>query len=230
MKKNLLNFLLITSSAIAANAQVTLTDSSFPAAGEVFNSTIADTAGVTAGAGGAAATWDFSTLTNSGAIQIDSFKMVSSTPYGGFFPLATICLHSSSPSSNSYIYFDNTGTTVERVGNATPSTGNIVSYPNTAIEYEFPFVYGNTFNDTYSSSYTSGSTTLHTSGTLTTTGDGYGTLITPLGSYSDVERITSVRHELDTVMTSGGTITAVMDLTYTNWYKSSKFYPLLSHY
>jgi hypothetical protein len=227
IRKNILT-VFIASLAGSAFAQVTLNASSFPAAGETFVSILADTAGVSPGPGGMGTTWNFSSLVNSGQTQTDSFRTVSSTPYASSFPSADICQHTVTPSVNTYIYLDNSGTSVERTGNVDPLTGTSVSYSNTAKQYQFPFSFGSSFNDTYYASYLISSGTVHANGTTTAVADGYGTLTTPLGVYPNVLRITSVRYESDSVFTSSGTVVINATVTYTNWYQPAKFFPVLS--
>ena len=94
--KNFTYRLLIASFLLpgcAAIAQPIVAGSAFPSAGDVFTLTLADTAGVNAGAGGAAATWSFASLNPNGHTQVDSFMAPSATPYGSLFPLADIAQH-----------------------------------------------------------------------------------------------------------------------------------------
>jgi hypothetical protein len=110
----------------------------------------------------------------------------SSTPYASSFPDANICVQ----------IMDTTGTTAlaydyDRVSYSRLETiaNNVSSNPSTATIYTnyetnlaFPFNYGNIVVDTFQKP--SGS-----ANTVQLTYDGYGTLVTPYGTFTNVVRI-----------------------------------------
>ena len=215
----------------SAKAQPTLMVSSFPVAGDIFGSVIADTIGITAGTGGTGATWDFSTLVNTTQLQLDTFLMPEATPYSGVFSTVDLSKHSVGVIDQFFYYkiqdsiIATTGLTTPVIYPAIPTP---VSYTDFANAYKFPFTYRDSFNDTYHYSYTIGTSVVNGGGTVDVTGDGYGTLITPSGTYNNVLRITSIYHQLDTVILDTTSMTATTDMKMVNWYSDTKFFPLMS--
>lgn len=220
MKKIIFGILILP---IAVQAQ-TLQGSDFPTAGTVKTLMLADTSGVQPGNAGTGVTWNFSSLTNSGQLQTDSFFTPSATPYGASFPTATIVEHEQYPGTNYYIYFKDDGSEFQRVGNVQPDT---VVYYDPANQFPYPVSYGSTNNDTYFASYNANGYLTHMRGTVTNDVDGSGTLMLPTGTYTNVIRMKFVRNEKDTVFSSPG-VTGQLSQTIYNWYQSSLYYPLLS--
>jgi len=206
----------------------TLTGSDFPVPGSIYTQVLADTTGVLPGNGGPGVNWDFSTLMSTLDTQVDSFMMPSETPYGGLFPTAQIALHQVNPSTDYYVYYLDDGNEFQRIANVQPDT---VIYSDPANEFPYPISYGNTFSDTYYSSYmtsvSGSSSTVHMCGTVSVNADGSGTLNLPSGTYNNILRVKSVREEYDTIF---GTLQIVVHAIYTyyNWYQTSLYYPILS--
>jgi hypothetical protein len=203
----------------------TIQGSAFPAIGSTYSLTLADTSGVQPGNSGTGMTWDFSTLVNSGIIQVDSFLMPSATPYGATFPTADIADHEINPGTNYYVYYHNNGSAYQRIGNVQPDT---VIYSDPANEFPYPVSYGNTFSDTYYASYhqTTGGDLVHMSGVVSETADGSGTIILPTGTYGNVLRVSGTRTEHDTIF-STPTIYVYEKITYYNWYQANLYWPLM---
>jgi hypothetical protein len=67
-------------------------------------------------------------------------------------------------------------------------TNNTISivYQNPLVFASLPFIYGQIFTDTYSASYTFSGQPISETGTITTTGDAYGTLNTPGNTYPNL--------------------------------------------
>ncbi|HVA98654.1 MAG TPA: T9SS type A sorting domain-containing protein [Bacteroidia bacterium] len=202
----------------------TLQGSAFPTAGSVKTLILSDTTGVQAGNAGSGITWNFSSLTNSGQLQTDSFFIPSATPYGTTFPTATIAEHETYPGTDYYIYFKDDGSEFQRIGNVQPDT---VIYYDPANEFTYPENYGSSNNDTYFASYYVSGNLAHMRGTVSNTADGSGTLTLPTGTYTNVIRVKSLRNEKDTIFASTQ-ITGILTQTIYNWYQSSLYYPLLS--
>jgi hypothetical protein len=201
----------------------TLNGSAFPTIGSIYTMTLADTAGVQPGSTGMGVTWDFSSLVNSGKTQVDSFLLPSATPFGSTFPTANIAVHQVALPTDYYVYYHDNGSAYQRIGNAQP---DVVIYSDPADEFPYPVSFGTNLNDTYYSSYMSGGSTVHMSGTTNLNADGTGTVITPAGTYSGVLRITGTRDEHDTIF---GTPSIMIHLisTYVSWYQPVLYYPVM---
>jgi type IX secretion system substrate protein len=140
-------------------------------------------ASVAPGGGGSGITWNLSALTPS-AIGTISAVTPSSTPYISTFPTATFCAKLSPISGGSaYIYERISSTKWEQLANDYAGVGTGTDYtPNPESSIEFPMSYLNSFVDTFQK--VGGG-----ANTVTITYDGYGTLMTPFGTYTNVARI-----------------------------------------
>ena len=174
--------LLFISIAISIDtfAQPVITDgNNIPAAGlSVPVSFATPSSGV--GNSGASQTWDFSSLSFS-VIGTVAVITPSSSPIGSSFPTANHC--QSLVGQNSYNFFSVLSTKMECLGYniSSPGSGNDYT-PNPRTTLKFPFNYLDTETDTWQK--VGGSVN-----NVTLTYDGYGTLITPTATYTNVVRI-----------------------------------------
>ena len=138
---------------------------------------------VAPGSGGAGVTWNLSGLTPvpEGLITVVT---PSSSPYFSTFPTATFCARlSPSGGGAAYIYERLSPTKWEQLANNYSGPGTGTDYtPNPESAVEFPMSYLNSFVDTFQK--VGGGPN-----TVTITYDGYGTLITPFATYTNVVRI-----------------------------------------
>jgi hypothetical protein len=134
------------------------------------------------GAGGAGVTWNLSGLVANlqGTVSVVT---PSSTPYAATFPTTTFCAKLTIGINTAYVYERLTAGKWEQLANnyAGPGTGTDYT-PNPESALEFPMSYLNSFIDTFQK--TGGG-----ANTVTVTYDGYGTLITPFATYTNVVRI-----------------------------------------
>lgn len=182
--RNTITFVLLSAcTSIAAVGQPVLvnTMTAFPVG--TSDSLYSASGAVAPGSGGAGATWNLSSLTPS-LLGTDSVVTPSSSPYISTFPSATFCAKLI-PTSGSpvYVYERHTSTKWETLANNYYGAGTGDDYtPNPESAIEFPMSYTDAFTDTFQK--TSGSPS-----TVSISYDGYGTLITPFGTYSNVVRI-----------------------------------------
>ena len=205
----------------------TIPGSAFPTAGQVFSLTGADTTGVSAGAGGMNATWNFGSLVNGGGSQVDSFLNPSATPYGTLFPSATVALHQIiAPVTNTFVYFrNNIGSSVyERIANVKPDT---VIYQTPAKQYPYPLTPSTTYSGNYYAHYRTPSGSATEAGVISGGVDGTGTLTLPTGTYTNVIRSHYTRTEQDTTYTTS-TNALVQVIDYYEWYQPNSYFPILS--
>lgn len=186
MKKPLLKllsgtFLLGGSMAVA---QPTLTASgSNPVIGNSFTFNVTNY--FSPGSAGANQTWNFSAIS---ATSSSSSTVVapSSTPNGSSFPAANIAFDNGS--LGNYSYQKTTSAVFQNYG-LVNSGGVVMSYSNPEDLMHYPFTYNNTYTDPWAVTFVNGGYTFYRTGTSTITADGYGTLITPAGTYTNVTRI-----------------------------------------
>lgn len=182
MKKGLLFVFGVAAMMQCASvmAQPTLTVSGVsPQIGET---TIAHSGSyVNPGSGGANQTWDFTALAGSQGVLAEAVAP-SSTANGSLFPTATVA---QTFDTSSTIYFNITASAMQNVGAYTSAA---VQYSDPEDFLRFPFTFGDSYTDTWVAAYTS-SVTFDRRGTTTVTADGYGTLITPAGTFNNVLRV-----------------------------------------
>jgi hypothetical protein len=213
--------------SLSLSAQVTLTQSDFPISGSTYILQLSDTAGVMPGASGTGANWNFASSNSNVGTMTDSFKTVSSTPYAGSYPQANLAVHETAPNVDYFIYFNQSSSSVDRVGNA--DTLSVITYYNPATQYLFPMTYGTTGTDTYAANYfdVPSGNTIHYHGTGTVNGDGLGTITLPTGTYTNVLRVHYTRSETDTIFTvSSGNFPVHVTENYYLWFQNGSYYPI----
>lgn len=175
MKKNLL--VCFSMAAAIMSAQPVIQTTNFMPIGMSF--TLSAGGPVSPGSGGANQTWDLSAVTVSPAGVLTVIDP-STTPCASMFPTSN--WGEQTPGTNPYIYMLRTASQIEVMGENWPSscTGGM-TYSNTKIALKFPFNYTDTYSDPYVNN--------NGSYTCTVTYDGYGTLITPTGTITNVARV-----------------------------------------
>jgi hypothetical protein len=137
---------------------------------------------VSPGGAGANQTWNLAALSGT-TPGLTTMVAPSSTTNGASFPNANVA--GSTPSSGSS-YFKTSTTALQNYG---VSGTTLLAYSNPEDMLHFPCAYNNTFTDTWATQFQSSGYTFYRTGTTTVTADGYGTLITPTGTYSNVMRV-----------------------------------------
>lgn len=205
MKKTLL-FSSLSFLTFGAIAQPTIQSSEFyPTVGESFTLNYGNY--VNPGSGGNNVTWDLSGLTASSTVTVSALAANSG------FPGTDLTLTYSGQSS---LYVDFTPTEYLINGMFQIPTNTTITYSNPMKYYEFPMSMGGSYTDNFAATFTSSGFNFSRSGTITCEVDGYGTLITPSGTYTNVLRVHSVQDYTDSY--SMGWIDVMID-NYT-WIKA----------
>src|SRR5690606_7715069 len=89
-----------------------------------------------------------------------------------------------------------------------------------AEKLRFPFTFNNTFSDTYTGSANLGGTIIPRVGTVTVTAEGYGTLVTPAGTYQNVLKIKTEE------ISNPATLYSENSVTY-DWFQPGIHFPVL---
>lgn len=218
MKRVLLLVLCLTQLCISAQPTLTGANTN-PQVGETFS--LQAIAYESEGSAGANVTWDFSDIVPSGTTYNFDFVVPSSTPYVSHFPEATVAYEF----SGSYDYYLADANTFTRLG---AQTSTLLDYANPQDHLRYPFTYNSTYVDTFSGTFVSGGVTYDRSGTFTSEADGYGTLILPDDTLTDVLRIKSIEEYTDLYTISGipGSITYMLEAS--RWFKPGIHYSVLS--
>lgn len=180
---------LLTAIAMGATAQPVLEYGNLDLIGKTFPvhlMTEPGTADPTAD--GANITWNFSSITLQMNAGTASFVDPASTPYASSYPTSNLAQVVSTPLGTSYTYFLLTASSLdmlaEDVGGTSPE---VYTVPKTPLQ--FPLAY----QDSYVDSYMSGGS----SSSVTRAYTGYGTVILPTGTYTNVVKVTSSSGNID---------------------------------
>lgn len=212
MKK--LNLVLFFIMGIMTYAQPSVTRAGVDRVNSTISLKSEDVSGtsITAGAAGANITWDFSAYTGTNSVAYIS-KACPGESNCFRFPGANRIASITSADTHDFSVMTDLDATM--LGSYSgPSLGDVtVTYVNPLIEYKFPITYQQQFNDTYEfNSVSAAIGNTNETGQVSVTVDGYGTVITPRGTYSNVLRIKRMRTATQFISGSPTPITA----TYTN--------------
>ncbi len=223
MKKNLLTLIggLVLASSVAI-AQPTLTSSGInPILGDNF--TYYSTLYINPGLPGAGQTWDLSSLVGT-ANGITNVVLPSATVNGSSFLSSDVAAQNTASSTDSY--YKTTSAVLQNSGISAGGTN--ITYTNFEDMMHYPFTYLNTFTDPWAAEFFTASQYWRT-GSTTVTADGYGTLITPVGTYTNVTRVHFVQTYQDSTFIGSPFI-----ITYNNdeyfWYKDGFHLPMAAIY
>lgn len=203
----------------AVDAQPTLTASGCnPQIGDAFTNYTGNY--VSPGSGGANQTWDFSALAGSSGAATTCVSPTS-TSQGSSFPNATVV----TPAASGDRYFECNSSVFTSWGVYVSPSGTTISHTDPEDFLRYPMSMGGSFIDPFGGPYVNGGYTYYRSGTVTVTADGYGTLITPGGTYTDVTRVHFVEDYEDSVNFGFPIINTTYNDEYF-WYKDGYHYPI----
>jgi hypothetical protein len=203
-------------------AQTTLTSTTTnPTVGESFINHSYDASLISPGSSGANVTWDFSTIVSTGTSTYNWITS-SSTPYSSSYPNANLAISD----AGYYYYYSASSTDYSSCGGTNPSA-QVISYSDLEKQLVFPMTYNTTFSDAFAATYDAGSSMfMNRAGTMTGVADGYGTLILPYGTITDVLRVKLVEDYQDSYL---GTPMVVYSTEAYAWYKAGVHQSLFSH-
>lgn len=218
MKKFAPFFALALSFGASLLAQPVLQMNVVPDIGDVATIQDADTLNASPGNAGANQTWNFGNLqplSGSPAVNYVYLAPASTPPqYASEFPSANLAIR---------IEFD---TVVYGYARKEATQFAQLGIKNDQIELKFtdpdiqlkPLMYGASFSDDFAYYTDAGSGVLfYSEGSRTVTYDGYGTLITPTGTYQNAMRLKSVSAQVDSTEFSGIKIINRTDITTYDW-------------
>jgi len=172
------------SAALSSNLSVNLADNSS------FNPTLKTTTGT-------GITWDASSLVVATGVPIINlgYYASSTTPNGNLYPNSNFCFFDPALTAFVSYEYDNFSTdSITNWGSYEPSTAHEI-FQDPDKHMIFPFNYGQSFSDNYAKTNYSDATTVssYQTGSRTVNFNGFGTLILPQGTYSNVALITELR-------------------------------------
>lgn len=216
------NFFLLFVLALSTNlfSQITLTSANNPVPGNTTKTITCDTAGITEGNSGANQNWNYSSLVRRDS-TVSTWVASNTTPYAAQFPASDIA---STSDNSEYSYYTSSSSSFLYNGYGGSIQLNSYSNPETLLQY--PFTYNSNFSDTYSSVYNNGVANSYLNGTITSTGDAWGTLVLPNGTFNNALRIKNVTVQRDS--TNIGGFINILDFTSTSytWFVPNKKFPV----
>ena len=204
--KKIIYALLIFVLPVSTWAQPVLDSAEYYHVGQIFN--YRHCSSVTPGPSGASQTWNFASVTDS-LIEIDTV-LSATTPANALLTFNGI---------TSYLSISDTETAVTGIDFGTQAS---VSYNSAITSVLHPMSYLDTATSSFTESLTAAVNGTGAGNSLMKV-DGYGTLITPQGTFNNVLRVRFNQTEIDTTGLGNETITVV---SY-RWFDSTHQYPLM---
>ena len=206
--------------SVASQAQITITSTNTPTAGtQVFYSYMnIDTTGaaVQAAKSGANQTWDFSQMKDT-TTYVWSYVNPVTTPWAPDYTGETLAQGLDS----AFDYYEVGAGGYYFLGGENKTA--YTSYSNKKTLLTFPFTYNTTFNDTYDATVAGGLPSTIT-GTTGGSGDSYGTLKLPGGTYNNTLRVAVTDNSSQNLPTVGVIFYYTSSTYY--WYDASNNLPL----
>mgnify|MGYP003394459855 CR=1 FL=1 len=173
---------------------------------------------VAPGMAGANQTWDLSALTSDSLIMIQ-FVDPATPPDGASFPSATIAAEDMG--FFAYSQFDATGGFFHGMTSQPGDPPIVYSDPMQMAFY--PATFGTTWTDDFHAEFLVSGFNIVRDGTLSAECDGYGTLILPWGTLTDVLRCTYVEDYTE----NSGFTTVFLHREYTHFLQAGTHYPIV---
>ncbi len=205
--------LLFAASGSILHAQPTITSSMEPMPGTTITNIFLDSSTVQPGNSGANQVWDFSSAVTNGYTRTEEWMTVASTPFAANFPTASIAQKMIDTSGNDlFVFYNMSASSSDFAGTAFENNGIqwIMVYSDPSTSLQFPMNYNNTLTDNFAASASvfvdPVTMTAYRYGTYSYIIDGWGTLITPEATYSNVLRSHVHQYLTDSVVFSGAPI------------------------
>lgn len=196
MKKTLLSFLwVVLSASVFAQPTLDASDLNY-SIGMTYESATAQY--INPGPGGANVTWDFS------AFSPTDIATLEAAPANTSFPNTNITTISNG-TTEAYYQEDATGKFMWGVD----AGGTVITYTDPSQTLFYPLIYNASETNTLEATFTSG-VAFTRAGTEELTYDGYGTVITPTGTFNNAIRVYIHQEYTDTYQ--GGTIDYVVNV------------------
>ena len=176
--------------AAGLSAQTLTNDNVSPLDGSAF--TQAGATYIAPGASGANVTWDFSALDQLSVVSFD-YMSPASTPQGSSFPGANIA----SVTEGNTSYFNTSAAGYDLHGIYADGSDALIVYQDPERVLSYPCSYGTTWTDALLSNFELSGYQFERSGTVSGNADGYGTLIMPYGTVTNVLRVVTVEDYSD---------------------------------
>jgi hypothetical protein len=184
-------------------SQPTITSAgTVPRVGDVY--VLTETDYTAPGSAGANQNWDFSALP-SVTNKTVQYQTPSSTPHGASHTTSNLALND----DPDYYYMQSTSSALTVTGVFTSIISENVTFQNPQDLMRFPATYNMTYVDTFKAVFSFGGNPGKRTGTATVLVDGYGSLMLPGQTYTDVVRVKTTENSVDSIEFSTGFWTQV---------------------
>lgn len=200
--KKIYTLLLIMIGSVAM-AQPTFNSSNFFTIGTTYNYQDITSTSLSPGGAGANQTWNFGSLTPGTSPYTNQYISPVGAPGASNYPTATVVAKVGTAPNLSYAYYTNSSSSAQINGFYTTVSGTplAIVYSNPITIVNYPLTYLSSGSDNFLSSYSttfSGFTVnQYQSGSISYIADGYGTLTTPAGTYTNCLRVKYRRVQVD---------------------------------
>lgn len=225
MKKHLLFAALFTAAAGTTQAQITLTTAThMPSAGSAhymaFNDTSASPVMPSVGAN---QTWNYGNVT---PVGFDTVTYFGCTPQANCASFGNANLLLGSPADTFYQYFKTSGNIFQTTGAKTEDF--TMRFTDPLDMYRYPLTYNTQFTDVASGTASTPLLPIQPTVTArdTVKGTGYGTLITPAGTFQNVLQVRSAIYVKAVALTQ--TVLELETITY-EWFEASSRFPVMTY-
>lgn len=196
---------LSTLVAMCSYAQISIVSTDLTSVGDQITRYIDTIPSYGPGSAGVNVTWDFSAAVIEDTANT-TVVSTGSTPYASTFSSSDYAM---TADGTAFLYFTHSSNQMTTTGAAGDllGTGEIIEAPfsNALVLHNFPREYGNTFDDVYAfeaeadgSAFSVHRIRINHTGHVYDTTDGYGTLITPTGTYEAL-RVKTVDYTTDVI-------------------------------
>ncbi|MBL7804486.1 MAG: T9SS type A sorting domain-containing protein [Saprospiraceae bacterium] len=217
---------LTVATAFTSAAQPTLTNDVFPLNGIEFSLAQADTTAVSPGASGADQLWDFSglqVLSVTGPVRMVGSN---STPYAAQFPFANLAAVWAVDQDSFYRYYRKENSALSLIGLVEYGQPTLFDDPETLLST--PLAFEGAYGDYFARHNYLPDNQLQGVAQKTAVYDGWGTLKTPLGTFSNAMRVRTETVYRDTSwLFAGYSINEHVDVSY-DWYVAGRPFPQVS--
>ncbi len=190
-----------------SNAQLLTQSNHAPVVGDKYDMYEIDSTGVTPGASGGSAIWNFTaTPTRTTILVTNNYTTAASITSGSIYPVASVAKVNNSGKN----FYTSSGTALNFWGgNITIQTTSAdYVFSNAAIQAKYPMSLGTTTNSAFTGTvYSALGNGSISNGTATCLGDGTGTLNLPLRSFSNVIKVMTYTKFEFAVSIATGTVT-----------------------
>jgi hypothetical protein len=240
MKRILVLLLVVTGMVIGGNAQITVTKNDMPQPGDTLRVSMTNVVPVDYTQTAFDTTWDFSMLTPVTQRMESYIGMGSVPPEYWYVFIPSIVANLATPTntnlqipgfpvSDSYTFFNNTNTGFSDVGSAYKVAGLPLPMKYDVPDLNFPLSPGMTWNSASQSTVSMPSLAyLHVSRTRSSIADGWGSLVTPFGTFNTI-RVKTLLIQDDSVHLDslGVGIPLYRNITQYKWLANGEGIPVL---